>query len=56
MEHSWESAIELLKPVAASPDPKIARKAANNLSVAYEAIGNESAAEFWFNKSQEGVK
>jgi hypothetical protein len=56
MEHEWEKAIDLLKPLAASPDPKIARKAANNLSVAYEAIGNDNAAEFWFNKSQEGAK
>jgi hypothetical protein len=56
INHDWESAIELLKPLAASADPKIARKAANNLSVAYEAIGNDRAAEFWFNKSQEGVK
>ena len=56
IEHDWEKAIELLKPLAASPDSKIANKAANNLSVAYEAIGNDSAAEFWFNKSQEGIK
>ncbi len=56
MEHNWESAIEQLKPLAASPDPKISRKAANNLSVAYEAIGNDTAAEFWINKSQKGVK
>jgi hypothetical protein len=56
MEHNWDKAIELLKPLAASSDPKIARKAANNLSVAYEAVGNEQAAEYWFNKSNEGVK
>jgi hypothetical protein len=56
MEQNWDKAIELLRPLAESPDPKISRKAANNLSVAYEAIGNEKAAEFWFNKSMEGGK
>jgi hypothetical protein len=56
MEHDWDKAIELLLPLAASSDSKIASKAANNLSVAYEAIGNDRAAEFWFNKSQEGIK
>jgi hypothetical protein len=56
MEQDWDKAIELLRPLAESPDPKISRKAANNLSVAYEAVGNEKAAEFWFNKSMEGGK
>jgi hypothetical protein len=56
MEQNWDKAIELLRPLAESPDPKISRKAANNLSVAYEAVGNEKAAEYWFNKSMEGGK
>jgi hypothetical protein len=56
INHQWETAIELLMPLTASTDPKIARKAANNLSVAYEAIGNESAAEFWYNKSTDDKK
>jgi hypothetical protein len=56
MGHDWSSAIELLKPFAESPDPKIARKAANNFSIAYEAMGNDRAAEFWLNKSKEGIK
>lgn len=56
MEHEWDKAIELLMPLTTSSDPKIARKAANNLSVAYEAIGNEPAAEFWYNKSIEEKK
>jgi hypothetical protein len=41
----------LLKPLAASPDPKISSKAAYNLSVAYEAVGNDKASEFWFQKA-----
>jgi hypothetical protein len=52
MEQNWDKAIELLRPLAESSDPKIARKAANNLSVAYEAAGNEKAAEYWYNKSR----
>jgi hypothetical protein len=56
MDMDWEKAIELLKPLAESPEPILARKAANNLSVAYEALGHEQAAEYWFNKSGEGGK
>lgn len=55
MEQNWDKAIELLKPLAESHDPKISKKAANNLSVAYEAIGNEKASEYWFNKSGEVI-
>ena len=56
MNHDWEKAIDLLKPFTTSTDPKIAGRAANNLSVAYEAIGNDRAAEFWSDKTQEGIK
>jgi len=50
-EQNWDEAIELLKPLAVSPDPKISSKAAYNLSVAYEATGNMKASEFWLQKS-----
>ena len=56
MEQNWDKAIELLKPLAASPDPKISSKAAYNLSVAYEAMGNDKASEYWLQKSGEGKK
>jgi hypothetical protein len=48
---NWDKAIELLKPLAMSPDPKISGKAAYNLSVAYEATGNDRASELWLQKS-----
>lgn len=50
-DQHWDEAIELLKPLAVSPDPKISSKAAYNLSVAYEAIGNDRASELWLQKS-----
>lgn len=50
-EQNWDEAIELLKPLAVSPDPKISGKAAYNLSVAYEAIGNMKVSEYWLQKS-----
>lgn len=49
--NEWDKAIELLKPLAASPDPELAGKAAYNLSVAYEAIGDDKTSEFWLQKS-----
>ncbi len=47
----WQKAIEFLLPLAKSNDTKLARKAAHNLSVVYEALGNYNEAEFWLQKS-----
>ncbi len=52
-EGNWGKALELLKPLADSPDPGIARKAAHNLSVVYEAIGDDKASEYWMKISGE---
>ena len=48
--HWWEDAIELLMPLASSPDPKIAQKAAHNLAIAYEGMGDRDAYIFWMKK------
>ncbi|MBL7113419.1 MAG: hypothetical protein ISS19_15890 [Bacteroidales bacterium] len=49
----WAGAFELLKPLAGSPNPKLARKAAHNLAIAYEAMGDYKAYENWIKKSME---
>ncbi|MFC2115145.1 DUF6340 family protein [Bacteroidota bacterium] len=46
----WEEAIKLLMPLANSPDPKIAKKAAHNLAIVYDALGDFEAYEYWINK------
>ena len=45
----WDKVIEILLPLTQSGDEKIAYKAANNLSVVYEVMGNNEMAEKWKN-------
>jgi hypothetical protein len=47
----WEKAIELLLPLAHSNDSKIAQRAAYNLSLLYEAIGDKEKSSYWMEKS-----
>jgi hypothetical protein len=51
MEHQWERAVKLLLPLAHSQDPRLAKKAAHNLAIAYEAMGNTEALDYWIMKS-----
>lgn len=48
---NWRKAIELLIPLASSEDKKTSVRAAHNLSVVYEASGNEKEAAYWHEKS-----
>ena len=50
---NWLEAIDLLLPLANSPDHKIAKKARHNLATAYKAMGNYEACDYWRRKSQE---
>ncbi|MFN8207956.1 MAG: DUF6340 family protein [Bacteroidales bacterium] len=54
-QRNWDAAIYELIPLAASDDPKVAGRAAYNLSVMYEITGDMAKHEFWLNKSG-GVK
>ena len=47
-QHNWQQAIDMLLPLAASSDPKEARRAAKNLAVAYEGKGDMESAEKWY--------
>ena len=49
----WDEAIELLMPLAHSPDKKLARKAAHNLSLCLQAVGRDSDAAYWMDKANE---
>jgi len=47
----WGNAIRELLPLADSKDKKIARRAANNLYVAYMGIGDETSANLWYERA-----
>jgi hypothetical protein len=49
----WDEAIELLMPLAHSPDQKLAKKAAHNLSLCLQAAGRASDAAYWMDKANE---
>jgi len=48
----WNKAITKLKELANSKDSKTAQHAAKNLAVAYEALGNEEAFNYWQQRSK----
>ena len=48
--HMWDEAIEMLLPLAESPDPKIAMRAANNLAVAYDGLDDQEAYIYWMKR------
>ena len=52
LNSNWSGAIRELLPLAESGDRKIAKKAAHNLWVAYNGIGDEVSASDWYNKSR----
>lgn len=52
IEGDWNKAIELLQPLANSSDSKLAKRAAHNLSLAYEALGDYELQEYWQKKSK----
>jgi hypothetical protein len=47
----YRGAVELLKPLAGSTDKKLAGRAAHNLGVAYEAMGDYDASDYWMRHS-----
>ena len=49
--HDWPGAVDLLLPLAGSRDPKVAKRAAHNLAIAYEAMGNYAASDQWKQKA-----
>jgi len=49
----WDEAIDLLMPLAHSPDPKLAKRAAHNLSIALKATGRIEDSDYWMNKANE---
>lgn len=49
---NWEDAIKELIPMTSSGDPKIKKKAANNIAVCYLGLGNNPSADFWFGESR----
>lgn len=51
MNNNFADAIRELLPLAESGSSKTAKRAAHNLYVAYTAFGDESNAEYWYNKS-----
>lgn len=51
LNREWADAIRELLPLAESSEKKIAKRAANNLWVAYTGIGDETSAEMWYKKS-----
>ena len=48
---NYRAAIELLEPLTHSADKKTASRAAHNMAVAYEALGDPESAEYWREKS-----
>jgi hypothetical protein len=52
-QQQWDEAIELLMPLANSPDQKLAKRAAHNLSLCLRAAGRVSDAVYWMNKANE---
>jgi hypothetical protein len=52
-QQRWDEAIVLLLPLAHSPDQKLAKKAAHNLSLCLQAVGRISDAEYWMAKANE---
>ena len=49
----WSEAIDILLPLANSPDSKIAKKARYNLATAYKAMGDFEKYDYWRKKSWE---
>ena len=49
----WPAAREILLPLTEHENPRVAAKAAHNLSVVYEALGDEEASRRWFSKAQQ---
>lgn len=47
---NWNKAIEMLLPLAGSGNKKEAKRAAKNLGVVYEALGDMDSAEKWYAK------
>jgi hypothetical protein len=47
----WAEAERILFPLAESPDRKLARKAAHNLAVTYEAMGDHERYKYWITRS-----
>ena len=52
----YKGAAELLLPMANSADKKLAGKAAHNLAIAYEAMGDYDVYEYWMRKSGPDTK
>ena len=48
----WADAIRELQPFASSTDSKVAKRAANNLYVAYTGLGDEISAQMWLERSK----
>lgn len=51
--NEWDKAIIKLKELAKSKDAKTAQYAAENLAVAYEALGNEEAVNYWQERAKQ---
>ncbi len=51
----WPQARDLLTPLTKHKNSRIAAKAAFNLSVVYEALGDQQASDYWFEKAQSGL-
>ncbi|PRY15461.1 hypothetical protein CLV24_10282 [Pontibacter ummariensis] len=47
----WQQAVTLLQPLTKSPKRKEAARAAYNLAVVYEALGNLKEARYWANEA-----
>jgi hypothetical protein len=52
LREQWADAIRDLLPLAESTDSKTAKRAANNLYVAYSGLGDEVSAAEWLKKSR----
>ncbi len=48
----WEDARKMLLPLTEHPDKKVAQKAAHNMSVIAEALGNRDEMDQWIEKAQ----
>ncbi|MDH3709729.1 MAG: DUF6340 family protein [Cyclobacteriaceae bacterium] len=51
----WPQARELLIPLTKHKNTRIAAKAALNLSVVYEALGDQQASDYWYEKGMSGL-
>ncbi len=51
LQGKWADAIRYLLPLADSSNTRMARKAANNIAVAYEGLGDETNADIWRTKA-----